>query len=204
MTWGKVISYISVFSPLIPLILVIGKRPSIYQWIILLFVALSFSADLLSMLYINIVYRNNMTFLHVYGLLEGLVLIWFFSKVIEAPKIRFLILGIVFSFVYVLNSLHLEYGVFNALGRFLQSTILIILSINLFYQFYKKEEDIILESSPLFWFNAAILVYFSGAFFSFLLAKLITLNAQMWIFHNISNILKNLLIGVGVWKITSK
>jgi hypothetical protein len=75
------------------------------------------------------------------------------------------------------------------------------LAFSLFYQFYKEENDIFIDQSPLFWMNIAILTYFSGAFFSFILSKEILSGPLPWMLHNVCNALKNILFSIALWKI---
>jgi len=191
--------YGSIFSPLLPLLFSM-KRLNRYQSVIVVFILLSFSADLISRYLIS----RNYSFLHLYGLLEALVLLYFFSLVIERSKRLILGVAIVFSAVYIVNSLYWEVNTFNMFGRSLECLIMISLSFVLFYQFYNREDDIFIDRSPIFWINIAILVYFSGAFFSFVLSREILSGKMPWVLHNASNMFKNILLAVGLWKVQNR
>ena len=194
--WIYIVWYGSVFSPLIPL-LFFSKNFNYYQKVIVVFILLSFLTDLYTTFLHN---GNNFTILHIYGLIDAVILFWFYSIVIDNSKKQIVIVALVFITVYTANSVLLESEVFNTIGRSLQSIIFLILSLILFYQFYQKEEDFFLERSPLFWINVALMVYFGGAFFSFLLSKIMSINLLSWIFHNACNILKNIILGIGLWR----
>lgn len=193
-----IIWYGSVFSPLIPLLFSF-KRLFLYQKVIILFIAVSFGTDLLTTFIFK---QGNYPILYVYGLVESIILIWFYKMALGLHKNRFKLIIAVFSSLYLSILFRFELGEFNSYSRSLESLVMIFLCCLLFYRFYSKEEDIFLDKSPLFWFNIAILVYFSGSFFSFLMSKLI-LNDKLasWAVHNISNIFKNLIIAIGLWKV---
>ncbi|MEM6522449.1 MAG: hypothetical protein AAF693_01600 [Bacteroidota bacterium] len=193
-----IIWYSSVFSPLIPLVFSFN-RLFLYQKVILLFIAISFGTDLFTTFIFK---QGNYTILYAYGLVESLILIWFYKIAFGLHKKWFKFIIAVFSSLYLSILFRFELGEFNSYSRSLESLVMIFLCCLLFYRFYSKEEDIFLDKSPLFWFNIAILVYFSGSFFSFLLSKLI-LKDQLasWAIHNISNIFKNLIIAIGLWKV---
>ncbi|KYG81689.1 hypothetical protein EV198_1896 [Roseivirga ehrenbergii] len=197
--WDYFFVYSSVFSPLIPLFFLLRGRYNAPLRIIILFISLSFLTDLVSVF----LFGNNYTVLHLYGFLEALILFWFFNTVIKNQKwIPFL--AIAFSVFYLINSIWFEWGVFNTIGRSVECLIMIFLSLRLFYQFFKLEEDIFIDRSPIFWISIGVLVYFSGAFFTFTLSKYILTDAPLWILHNISNVLKNVFLAIGLWKASKK
>ena len=197
--WDYFFVYSSVFSPLIPLLFLLKGRYNGLLRIIILFISLSFLTDLVSVF----LFGNNYTVLHLYGLLEALILFWFFNRVIKNQKwIPFL--AIAFSVFYLINSIWFEWGVFNTIGRSVECLIMIFLSLRLFYQFFKLEEDIFIDRSPIFWITIGVLVYFSGAFFTFTLSKYILTDVPFWILHNISNVLKNVFLAIGLWKANKK
>ncbi|PWL30232.1 hypothetical protein [uncultured Roseivirga sp.] len=195
--WDYIFIYSSTFSPVIPIVIFLSRRYNGLFRIIISFVIASFSSDLIS---IFLVRGTNYPFLHGYGWVEALILFLFFYYVFD--KSRWVIYtALVYSIYYLINSTFIEANTFNTLGRSTECLIIIFLSLRLFYQFFIKEEDIFLEQSPLFWINVGLLTYFSGAFFTFVLSKYILTDEPLWILHNISNILKNILIAIGLWKV---
>jgi hypothetical protein len=198
--WDYFFIYVSVFSPLIPLMFLLKGKYNGSLWIIVLFIVASFLSDLIATFLINC---TNYRFLHGYGLIEALLLFWFYYQVLEVKKwIPYLTLA--FSMFYLVNSIWFEVGVFNTIGRSVECLIMIFLALNLFYQFFKKEEDIFIEKSPLFWVNIGLLTYFSGAFFTFIFSKYILTDTPFWILHNVSNVLKNMFLAIGLWKVSKK
>lgn len=57
-------------------------------------------------------------------------------------------------------------------------------------------------SNPLFWFNSAILIYFSSSFFVFIFSDFRGSNMSwdVWDIHSIVRIIFNLLAAIGFWK----
>ncbi|HEY3402057.1 MAG TPA: hypothetical protein VGK59_01655 [Ohtaekwangia sp.] len=199
MTWvDYLLWYGSIFSPLLPL----GfswKKLLPYQLIIVLFVSASFITDISTHYWIP---GRNYWALHVYGFIEAALLLYFYSRVLNRIKIWIYVVTIFYLAFYLINSFLWERNEFNTYARTVEAVIMIILAILLFYKFYQDEEDIFIDRSPLFWMNIAILTYFSGAFFSFILSHEILLGTMMsWRLHNLSNILKNILLAIALWKV---
>ena len=193
--------YGSIFSPLVPLLFV-RKSLLPYQKIIIVFISVSFAADLLSR---YLIHGRNYWFLHGYGFIEALILFYFYARVLERAKMLVYVLAALYLSFYIVNSLLWEWNMFNTHARTAEAAIMIFLSTLLLYQFYQNEEDIFIDRSPLFWMNIAILTYFAGAFFSFILSSEILLGTLMsWRLHNFSNILKNLIFGIALWRIPQR
>ncbi len=192
--------YGSIYSAAIPLLFT-WKKLNRYQGIIVIFICLSFATDLLAR---YVIQGRNYFFLHGYGFLEAAVLLYFYGLVIENGKKTIRVVTIAYLVFYVVNSLYWERDIFNTYGRSVECLVMISLAITVFYEFYSREEDIFIDRSPLFWFNVAILTYFSGAFFSFILSREILSGPMPWLLHNASNIMKNLLLAVGLWRIPAK
>ena len=198
--WDYFFVYSSVFSPLIPLSALIKKKYDGAFVLIILFVIASFASDIISVFLIN---GTNYTFLHGYGLVEALILFLFYYRVLKTKR-WVLILAITFVVFYILNSLYFEVGIFNTIGRSVECLAIIFLALWLFYQFFRQEEDIFIERSPLFWINVGLLIYFSGAFFTFVFSKYILTDQPLWILHNVFNVLKNVFLAIGLWKVKVK
>lgn len=195
-------AYLSIFSPLLPLLtLTVRKVDSTIRWVVL-FVILSFLSDLINLIIIkmDLIEGNNYFMYKIYGFLETAVLLVFYYKVLDKKRLVWM-LGSIFLVFYLVDVIYIEPDSFHAFGRSVQSILLIFYSLMLFLQFFQKEEDIFLDRKPVFWVNVGLMVYFSGAFFSFMLSNYLLNSPQyIWAFHNFSNFLKNLLIGIGIWK----
>jgi hypothetical protein len=189
--------YGSIFSAAIPLLFAL-KKLNRYQTVIVILITVSFLTDLITWYLIR---GRNYFFLHIYGILEALILLYFYSLVLGKSRAVVYGVALLYGLFYAVNSVWWEYGVFNTYARSIECLIMIGLAFSLFYQFYKEENDIFIDQSPLFWMNIAILTYFSGAFFSFILSKEILSGPLPWMLHNVCNALKNILFSIALWKI---
>lgn len=198
-SWDYFFVNLSVYSALIPLSVLLKKRCDQSLWPIVTLIVLAFVSDIISFYLIK---GSNYSFLQVYGGIEILLLLYFYHKKSEFKK-TVLVIGTLLAVLYLLNSFILENGKFNTIGRSLESIVFLFLAMKLFYQFFRKEEDIFLDKSPVFWINVGILVYFSGAFFTFIFSEYILdpRTVPMWRLHNSSNFLKNLFFAIALWKV---
>jgi hypothetical protein len=200
--------YGSVFSPVIALCIAWRLRGSLDRMIsiIVLLCIFSFANDLLSLTFAKM-RSNNMPLAHAYGLLEGLLLIKFFHYLLGWKKSTWTFVAATYALLYVADSIFLEsIFSFNAWSRSGEALLMIVLCVMAFSMFYSKEEDIFIEKSPHFWIVIGILTYFSGALFSFLLSTdMLSQSADRfygsWMLHNFSNLLKNVIFTVGLWRI---
>ncbi len=191
--------YGSVFSPVIPLLFA-WQKLNRYQVVIVIFIACSFFSDLFS-LYIFNPRGGNYHFLQLYGIIEACLLFYFYSLVLKNARTKIIVLLIGYGIFYSIDSFTWEAGTFNSYARVIECLFIVSFSLMLFLQFYKDEDDIFIEKSPLFWFNVALLTYFAGAFFSFILSKYFLPGVFSWKFHNSANMLKNIIMAIGLWKL---
>lgn len=207
---GFIISRISSFSTL----------PGIYFGIknyrvlnkagklILLLMVVSLSADVISLI-TGRFKLNNMPIMHIYSFLQGVILILFFKEQFLHRKALMNYMLFALIFFHLCDSFWFT-GLFkpNAIAMTVQSFLMIVLSLAYFYKLYSDETDIFFERNPDFLFVLALLFYFSGAFFSWLLSSEILSWASPlgksyghWILHNIANIIKNGLFAVALWRV---
>lgn len=166
------------------------------KYVVLLVLA-SFLTDLLLSFVVSDRYFIGNT---IYGFIESYLLFQFF--LLTLPKLRKAIISIMglFFIFYMISALHLEAGKFNTYACSLESLIMICLALASFYHFYNNENDIFLEHSSVFWVNVAVILYFSGAFFSFILSPEILGGPMPWSFLHVSNIIKNIFFGIAVFQ----
>jgi hypothetical protein len=84
-----------------------------------------------------------------------------------------------------------------------QSILFIFLALLYFYQLLHQPAVFAIEKQPLFWINAAVLIYFSGNLFLFMLQNWLNRMQQpdytsYWAIHSVVNIFANLLYAVGL------
>jgi hypothetical protein len=80
------------------------------------------------------------------------------------------------------------------------SIVFIVLSLIYFYQLLTRQEFVHIEKQGLFWFNSAVLFYFSINIFLFMLIIRIPVNDRptFYIINNITNIIANLLYTIAL------
>lgn len=208
MTFPKILMFGSILSPLLPLLTGWQRRKGLDQTfsILLTVIATAFLFDLVNTI-LAFQRINNLPLAHAYGLLEGLLLIKFFDRLLEWKKSTWTAVAVTYTLLYVADSIFLEsIFSFNAWSRSVEALLMIALCVMAFSMFYSKEEDIFIEKSPHFWIVIGILTYFSGALFSFLLSTdMLSQSADRfygsWMLHNFSNLLKNVIFTVGLWRI---
>lgn len=204
----RAIIYGSVLSPLIPLFILQTRSGPLrlLDRVIVLYVTISFLFDLVSVL---LAFSGIKTYplIHLFAFLEFALLTFYFYRLLNWNRSFLIGLLACYTVVYSVNSFRFElYEEFNPIIRSITSLICITFVLLFLIRLFKRETEIFIESSPDFWFNLAILTYFSIAFFSFMLStdilsKPINNLLYSWIFHNIANILKNILFAIGLWKI---
>lgn len=173
-----------------------------YQPILWLLLA-STLCDLLGK-YLKYEYANNMPAFHLYSLLHGISLVWFFSLNIRNRN-AVLQIGGTYLVLYILNSLFYEnIFTYNAIAKVTQNVFFIGMSFWYFFDVYKFETNLDLQSFGIFWIVVGILIYHSGALFTSLFsAKILSMEDgslfAQWILHNVSAIIKNILFFIGLW-----
>lgn len=204
----RTISEISQLSILLPILLVcfgIRKWSGIFKTIAILIASSGIISFIAYRYYINA--ENNMFLLHGYTIIE--YLLWslvyyavFQVKLLKRIIILLLILFIGFSIVNICLWQSLE--TYNSYGRSLESFLLMCFAIAWFYKVFSEGKIAKLEAFPFFWINAAVLLYFSGAFLlfvsnNFMLSLARKQLLEAWALHGIFLILHYTFISIGLW-----
>lgn len=198
-------------SPLIPLLMLIVKRSwkshSILN-ILLFYLILSFSTDLICLSFI--VKKYNNVIIDIYATLEVVLILIIYQlnwqKIKSTNLLKVLILLILL--LSVLTFFYTHYPWLSVLNNVSRALVIIFVSMIYYFDLIEKYKGPILTDYYFFWLNTAFFVYFSG-FLSILLFKnyiLSTHSSQqvksLWNLHNLFHILFNCLlaIGIGKWK----
>ena len=91
----------------------------------------------------------------------------------------------------------------------MESAFILCFAIAWFYKVFVNGKILRLEKHPIFWINAAVLVYFSGAFLLFISNNFLVGIAkqdffQAWTLHALFLIIHYLFITIGIWLIKRK
>lgn len=173
-----IIKTISPYFVLIPFIFGLLKLKSLSREQKILFSAISLGVlGEISMKLAIALWQNNMPVMHIYTLLEFVLLLSVFhlgkpNLITRNVYISFLIL---FTFIWFVDILFLG-GIWKgiALMRSLQGIILISIALLYFYRLLQELDLLRPERTFLFWFSIAILVYFGGNLLLFIYFNHIT------------------------------
>jgi len=198
----KLLIYSSIFSPVVPLIVRILNRkynlnPSFK--VVLILICVSFISDFTSLILVKSGVSNYLI-INIYYLCEILLTGTFFYLTLGK---KWIVIG-VFSSLFVC---FIGYAALVGVDQYQHEIIpifnlfSILFSVLILIEIFKKGEDLFIDTNPLFWFSIGILVYFSGSLFTDVLSKQILSGPLTWAFHNIANILKNILFAIGLWKV---
>ena len=203
--------YIAIFIPLIPISIGVRgfQKLDISAKIIVGYLLIAFSNDLLCLG----LARNgipNLLFINLFGLFQGTILILFFRYCDQKFYKNLYFLAIIYVMVYLFVALIIE-GIdkFDGIAMTIEALIMLILCLTFFYNVYANEITHSLEGFPSFWIVIGILIYFSGALYSFMLGADMLAGSNdkfynSWILHNMSGIIKNILFAIGLWKAVSR
>ncbi len=155
---------------------------------------------------------NNLPVLHVYTLLEFLILYRFYLKLLQSfiPGVFFystLIIFILFSFIdsFILENIF----VFNTYTRSLEAFIFILFSVLWFVQLMTDDHKAGLQTKALSFINGGFFIYFSGSIVLFSLSNYInnlthSLLMNIWTIHTILLVVLYLMIFTGLCQIKTK
>ena len=155
---------------------------------------------------------NNMYLLHIYTVLEYALWSMFYYQLFERKFVKKVIVSLLILFVLfaVTNTLYWQsLQVYNSYSRSVEGAFLLCFAIAWFYKVFVNGKIIKLETHPVFWINAGVLVYFSGSLLLFVTNNfLVKISRQhffeAWALHGLFLIIHYLLIAIGIWLIKYK
>lgn len=174
-------------------------------------VLISAIVEVVNVIYINS-NENNFFLLHFYSVFEfsliSLFYIFFFRQYFNAIifKLMIPVFVVVAIIDYSINGL-------SSIDNFsisIESLLLTSYSLFFFYYILKNLLFENLLASPIFWLNTAVLIYFPGNLILFLFSNhLIATKPEeylvLWaVIHSFLNIMYNILLAIGFWKIRAR
>lgn len=138
---------------------------------------------------------NNLPLLHIFTILEFLLLSFFYIKILKEGLIRKIIrfLIVVFPLICIINLIFFQSIFrFNTYTRPLEVLMIMAYSLAYFAQINEADNEKSWSSNPLNWINTGVLLYFSGALFVYSFSNLTTaytspkyylLNLLIWNIH---------------------
>lgn len=193
--------YLSILSPLIPLLSGIKKRLSLL-WLYPL-VGLIF--DLLVFYFKRVAHVNHSIAGNLFILTEFWLISLLYRQKIFASKVAFIILTTTLSSGFIGTLFIRTISDFNIIGTSIFSLTYITYGIFGFYNLLKNQEEVYLERSSFFWLNTGLTIYASGNLLLFLFMDyLFKINRELFLsawfsIFQILNITKNILIAVALY-----
>ena len=152
---------------------------------------------------------NNLPLLHLYTLGEFLLLSWLYKSLIIQPtlfqKYFWHFIFSISAFI-VINSLFFQsLYTFNSLSKSIVQVLIITYAVLFFYNLTENQRLSLSTEKSLRLINSAILIYYSGSLFIFMYGQISFENKDLykvfWAFNALLNLLFQLLILYGLWKV---
>ncbi|MEM9920606.1 MAG: hypothetical protein AAF990_21085 [Bacteroidota bacterium] len=205
--WADYISYISMYSIFLPVLIGLFRLKQLLgiQKLVGLLVLTSLLAE--TGIYLLTVWDiSNLPLIHLFTALQFTLLSLILAKALRPlfPERFFQILiptflGFAIIDAFFLNGLYN----FNSFARPLASSILLFLALSFFYKTLKELKIKSLEREPLFWLCIGIVIYFSGSLLIFLLTNYVKTSNEvlrtLWGIHAIFNIILNTSYSIILW-----
>lgn len=200
------IAYSSFGSVFIPLALAIIQWKRVWDDFrpLCLILILSLSTDLSSILLIRFSINPN-TYLigNIYLVAQFSLLALLFRKQLPNPRIVDIILFLFIVFCIIDFLFFQGPWVFNSVSSVVTSFVLISFCLFYFYKLLNDLPIVHIHELPMLWISFAVLIYYGGNFFLFLVNNHLTHDGPhklMWILHNLLNISKNILFAFALWQ----
>lgn len=201
-----IIAHFSSGSVLIPLMLVFASWKKLTVelkplfWILLV----SLLSDALALILMQ--YSIHTHFIgNIYLIAQFSLLILIFRKQLHNNRIVDFILALFILFFIINISFFQGPWVFNSVSNVVACLILIAFCLFYFYRLLNDLPIVHIQQLPMLWITFAVLTYYGGNFFLFLVKNYLTYGDAgthkiMWILHNLLNITKNILFAIALWQ----
>lgn len=206
MKMATAIAYGSSVSVLIPLTLMVFIRDTKHALSIpiLLILVASGVADLLSIV-VGKQGLSTLPIINAYYVVQFCALCYFYSKLLVSRRKVIAICAAAFIVYFGIITFYIQ-GIaqFQGIVRPVDSVLVIMLSCVYWYDIYMKQPTLELVHYPPFWFNSAVFMYFAMNLFLFIIYKYLGQLSEeaaraTWVWHNLNNIIKNVLFAVGIF-----
>ncbi len=152
--------------------------------------------------------KNNYPLLHIYTLVEYLVLLRFYYSILHSflPKAVFVLLATMVPVFFVIDSFFLEsIYLYNSYSRSIEALIFIFLAMSWYVKLVSEDPKEPALLVPVKFINSALFIYFSGSItlFSFansISGRIAAFNLSIWTLHTLLAVSLYVLITLGLWK----
>jgi hypothetical protein len=205
MPLANILNHISMFSGLFPVAAALYNYKHLDRVlrIVGIFFIISSFFDFALFIIPKLGVNNNSPAIHLFVVVSVVFygLIYYRSFHISLLKKITVVLSILTLFAIVYNAAaRNQIMSFPTVSYTFLSVVLNILSLLFFYQLLNNKEFTHIEKQPMFWINSGVLFYFSINIFLFMLFnRMLNLHGDdVWLIHDITNIIANLIFSVGL------
>lgn len=210
----RILSYISVFSAILPFIFGILKFQVLNKQLRILFIyiVVCLLTEASGIFVAKYSIKSYYLIQNIFTGLEYFLITAMYYIEFSSNRNRISILFISFAYLlFLLYFIIVAENYFNtdSISYTVESIILVVWSVYFFYKVQSERTIISLTQYPFFWVNCAVLIYFSTSSVLFLCNDFIehcgkALFQKLWSLHLIGNIAYNCLFSVALWKTKSK
>jgi hypothetical protein len=139
----------------------------------------------------------------IYDFILILLTCWIYYIILKGRYKWMIAIGIIIVIFFFVNIFFIQKESINSYNKFLSSGFIILYCIFYFYNLMVELPINHIQRMPMFWFNSAFLIYHAGTVFLFAFISYIIQAYKddilvYWSFHNMLNILQQLIIVVGL------
>ena len=213
---AKVFVIISTFSVVLPFLLIVSNRSNLkkrYLKLLTLLMMVSFVADAASLLLSAAGIHSSIAyFLNIQDIAQFVLFVLIYREFYldEHKKTLFFAALIYFGFEIISTLFFQSLNVNQTWSWTFSALILSCLSIGYFNYLLKTDPVYIITKFGPFWINVAVLLYFGFSLYLFAMAEFVFTKMEtnsaiiFWSFHNLNNILKNIIFAVGIHRMRAK
>ncbi|RAW02932.1 hypothetical protein DQQ10_02165 [Pseudochryseolinea flava] len=149
--------------------------------------------------------RSTVVLFNSFYVVQFFLLTWFYFELAKTKKSRTTVLGglFIYAVAFVLVSVYLQsFLEYQTFLWTISGMIMILFSSS--YVVYLFSAGTVMQNHASFWINSGILYYFSFNLFLFVMSSYVLTKLEpqigmlIWSFHNANNVVKNILLGLGI------
>jgi hypothetical protein len=151
--------------------------------------------------------HSNVMLINTYYVLLFFLLTWFYYEIVFIKSRRTMIwigLAVYLQSLILITIFVQGFSQFQTLLWLIIGIIMMVFSIEYFIYLISARPSVNLMNYTTMWINSGVLIYFGFNLFLYIMTTYVfthmDLEARsvMWSFHNVNNIIKNILFGIGV------
>jgi len=195
---SKIISFISLCSPLFPIVTGIRKKNTLL-WLYAI-------TGLVFDLAMTILTKNGITMAwvgNIFCIVEFLFICFYYKpRIFKNASVFYITTGLLVGF-FIASTIYNSVFVYNNYGETVFDLTCILFALIGLTTLLKEQKNIFIEQSSFFWLNVALLIYNSGNFLIFLFQAYLMSSQKaviyaLWVIHNILNIIFSVLLGISL------